>query len=332
MSVVTMRKLLEAGVHFGHQTRRWDPKMKPNIYTAKNGVYIINLEKTQEQLDTAYNAMKAIAERGGKVLFVGTKRQAQPVVMEEALRSGSFYVNQRWLGGILTNFRTIQKRIKRLIEIEEMEATGSINNYPKKEVAIIRKEAARLENFLGGIKEMKKLPDAVFVVEPKEEHNAVAEAKKLGIPVFGLCDTNCDPALVDYAIPSNDDAIKSIKLMMSLLADAIVETKGGILQDAYQEDESVEDITMADVIINVEKHAEEQEKRRRQKNEERRAKNNQRRFNSEKRFINRKENKTEATEATETVENKTVEAVATEGEEAPKKRTRKPAKKEEGEE
>ena len=239
---------------------------------------------------------------------------------------------QIWLGGTLTNFRTIQKRIKRLIEIEEMEASGTINVYPKKEVAIIRKEAARLENFLGGIKEMKKLPDAIVVVDPKEEHNAVAEAKKLGIPVFGLCDTNCDPALVDYAIPSNDDAIKSIKLMMSLLADAIVETKGGILQDAYQEDESVEDITMADVIINVEKHAEEQEKRRRQKNEERRAKNNQRRFNSEKRFINRKENKTEATEATETVENKTVEAVATEGEEAPKKRTRKPAKKEEGEE
>ena len=330
--LVSMRKLLESGVHFGHQTRRWDPKCKPFIYTAKNGIYIINLEKTLEKLDVAYAKMKEIAENGGKVLFVGTKKQSQQIILDEALRSGSFYINQRWLGGTLTNFRTIQKRIKRLIEIEEMEASGTINVYPKKEVAIIRKEAARLENFLGGIKEMKKLPDAIVVVDPKEEHNAVAEAKKLGIPVFGLCDTNCDPALVDYAIPSNDDAIKSIKLMMSLLADAIVETKGGILQDAYQEDESVEDITMADVIINVEKHAEEQEKRRRQKNEERRAKNNQRRFNSEKRFINRKENKTEATEATETVENKTVEAVATEGEEAPKKRTRKPAKKEEGEE
>ena len=330
--LVSMRKLLESGVHFGHQTRRWDPKCKPFIYTAKNGIYIINLEKTLEKLDVAYAKMKEIAENGGKVLFVGTKKQSQQIILDEALRSGSFYINQRWLGGTLTNFRTIQKRIKRLIEIEEMEASGTINVYPKKEVAIIRKEAARLENFLGGIKEMKKLPDAIVVVDPKEEHNAVAEAKKLGIPVFGLCDTNCDPALVDYAIPSNDDAIKSIKLMMSLLADAIVETKGGILQDAYQEDESVEDITMADVIINVEKHAEEQEKRRRQKDEERRAKNNQRRFNSEKRFINRKENKTEATEATETVENKTVEAVATEGEEAPKKRTRKPAKKEEGEE
>lgn len=274
MSVVTMRKLLEAGVHFGHQTRRWDPKMKPNIYTAKNGVYIINLEKTQEQLDTAYNAMKAIAERGGKVLFVGTKRQAQPVVMEEALRSGSFYVNQRWLGGILTNFRTIQKRIKRLIEIEEMEATGSINNYPKKEVAIIRKEAARLENFLGGIKEMKKLPDAVFVVEPKEEHNAVAEAKKLGIPVFGICDTNCDPALVDYPIPGNDDAARSIKLIVSLMADAIVETKGGLLSVAYTADEAAE-VTMEDVIINVEEQNAENERRRRARMEERRQRQNQ---------------------------------------------------------
>ena len=289
--LVSMRKLLENGVHFGHQTRRWDPKCKPFIYTAKNGIYIINLENTLKDVEVAYNKMKEIAENGGKVLFVGTKKQAQQIILDEALRSGSFYINQRWLGGTLTNFRTIQKRIKRLLEIEEMEASGTINVYPKKEMAVIRKEAARLENFLGGIKEMKKLPDAIVVVDPKEEHNAVAEARKLNIPVFGLCDTNCDPALVDYPIPSNDDAIKSIKLMMSLLADAIVETKGGILQDAYQEDENVADITMADVIVNVEKHAEEQEKRRRQKNEERRQKSNQKRFNSEKRFINRKENK-----------------------------------------
>ena len=289
--LVSMRKLLENGVHFGHQTRRWDPKCKPFIYTAKNGIYIINLENTLKDVEVAYNKMKEIAENGGKVLFVGTKKQAQQIILDEALRSGSFYINQRWLGGTLTNFRTIQKRIKRLLEIEEMEASGTINVYPKKEIAVIRKEAARLENFLGGIKEMKKLPDAIVVVDPKEEHNAVAEARKLNIPVFGLCDTNCDPALVDYPILSNDDAIKSIKLMMSLLADAIVETKGGILQDAYQEDENVADITMADVIVNVEKHAEEQEKRRRQKNEERRQKSNQKRFNSEKRFINRKENK-----------------------------------------
>ena len=277
MSVVTMRKLLEAGVHFGHQTRRWDPKMKPYIYTAKNNVYIINLEKTQEYLDTAYAAMKAIAERGGKVLFVGTKRQAQTVVLEESLRSGSFYVNQRWLGGILTNYRTIQKRIKRLLEIEQMEETGALSNYPKKEVALIRKEAARLENFLGGIKEMKKLPDAVFVVEPKEEHNAVAEARKLKIPVFGICDTNCDPAIVDYPIFGNDDAVRSIKLIISLMADAIVEAKGGLLSVAYTEDDAPE-VTMADVIINVEEQNAENERRRRARVEERRQRQNQRDF------------------------------------------------------
>lgn len=288
--LVSMRKLLENGVHFGHQTRRWDPRCKPFIYTAKNGIYIIDLEKTLQQLQIAYDKMKEIAEKGGKVLFVGTKKQAQQIILDESLRSGSFYINQRWLGGTLTNFRTIQRRIKRLLDIEEMESSGTIEVYPKKEIAAIRKQATRLENFLGGIKEMKKLPDAVVVVDPKEEHNAVAEARKLHIPVFGLCDTNCDPALIDYPIPSNDDAIKSIKLMMSLLADAIVETKGGILQDAYQEEEA-EDITMADVIINVEKHAEEQEKRRRAKYEERRNRQNQnqRRFNSEKRYINRKD-------------------------------------------
>ncbi len=200
MSVVSMKKLLESGVHFGHQTRRWNPKMKPNIYASRNGVYIINLEKTQVQLDDAYTAMKRITEEGGKVLFVGTKKQAQQIVMEEALRSGSFFVNQRWLGGLLTNFRTIQKRVKRLVEIEEMEASGLIEVYPKKEIAQIRKEKARLENFLGGIKEMKKLPNALFVVDPKEEHNAVAEAKKLGIPVFAMVDTNCGAEVVDFPI------------------------------------------------------------------------------------------------------------------------------------
>ncbi|MDO4500209.1 MAG: 30S ribosomal protein S2 [Erysipelotrichaceae bacterium] len=299
MNLVSMRKLLENGVHFGHQTRRWDPKCKPFIYTAKNGIYIINLEKTQEDLAVAYAKLKEITENGGKVLFVGTKKQAQQIVMDEATRSGSFYINQRWLGGTLTNFRTIQKRIKRLIEINEMETSGTINVYTKKEIALIRKEAQRLESFLGGIKEMKKLPDAVIVVDPKEDHNAVLEAKKLGIPVFGLADTNCNPAFVNYAVPANDDAIKSIKLMMSLLADAIVEAKGGILQDAYQEGEITDDITMADVIINVEKHAEEQEKRRRARNEERNRQNAQRfNRNSERRYINKKaENNTANAEA-----------------------------------
>ena len=306
--LVSMRKLLENGVHLGHQTRRWDPKCKPFIYTAKNGIYIINLEKTQEDLKVAYDKLKEIAENGGKVLFVGTKKQAQQIVLDEATRCGSFYINQRWLGGTLTNFRTIQKRIKRLIEINEMETSGTINVYTKKEIALIRKEASRLENFLGGIKEMKKLPDAVIVVDPMEDHNAVLEAKKLGIPVFGLTDTNCNPAFVDYAIPSNDDAVKSIKLMISLLADAIVEAKGGILQDAYQEDESVEDITMADVIINVEKHAEEQEKRRKARNEERMRQQNQNRGrfnrNSERRYIGKKENTEEAPVSNESEEKK----------------------------
>lgn len=270
MSVVSMKKLLEAGVHFGHQTRRWNPKMKPNIYASRNGVYIINLEKTQEQIEVAYNAMKEIAENGGKVLFVGTKKQAQGVVVEEALRSGSFYVNQRWLGGLLTNYRTIQKRVRRLIEIEEMEANGTLEIYPKKEIAQIRKQKARLENFLGGIKEMKKLPDAVFVVDPKEEHNAVAEAKKLGIPVFAMVDTNCDPEVVDYPIASNDDALRSVKLIITLIADAIVEAKGGLLSVAHDIDENEADVTMKDVIINVEEQIAENERRRRQRNEERR--------------------------------------------------------------
>ena len=274
MPIVSMRKLLESGVHFGHQTRRWNPKMKPNIYASRNGVYIINLEKTQEQLETAYNALKDIAEKGGKVLFVGTKKQAQTCVVEEVLRSGSFFVNQRWLGGLLTNFRTIQKRVKRLVEIEEMEASGILEVYPKKEIAQIKKEKARLENFLGGIKEMKKLPNAVFVIDPKEEHNAVAEAKKLGIPVFAMVDTNCDPEMVDYPIASNDDANRSVKLITTLMADAIVEAKGGLLSVAHNIDENETDVTMKDVIQNVEEQIAENERRRRQRIEERRNRRN----------------------------------------------------------
>ena len=225
MTVVSMRKMLENGVHFGHQTRKWNPKYRPYIYTSKNGVYIIDLAKTQEQLDVAYAALKELTENGGKVLFVGTKKQAQAAVLEEALRSGSFYVNQRWLGGTLTNFRTIQKSIKKLVDIEEMEANGTLSVYTKKEQSQMLKKKERLDNFLGGIKEMKKLPDAVFVVDPLEEHNAVAEAKKLHIPVFALIDTNADPNSVDYPIPANDDAVRSIKLMVSVIADAIVEER-----------------------------------------------------------------------------------------------------------
>lgn len=294
MAVVSMRKMLENGVHFGHQTRKWNPRMRPYIYTAKNGVYIIDLEKTREELEKAYAEIKRITEDGGKILFVGTKKQAQATILEEALRSGSFYVNQRWLGGTLTNYRTIQKSIKRLLEIEEMETSGTINRYTKKEQAQLLKKKERLDNFLGGIKEMKKLPDAIFVVDPLEEHNAVAEAKKLGIPVFALIDTNADPTSVDYPIPSNDDALRSVKLMVSLIADAVVEAKGGVLENAYQEDETVEDITMKDVIINVEQQAAEYEKRRRQKYEERRAQMQQRRYNGERRVFRRDGNGTRA--------------------------------------
>ena len=270
MSVVSMKKLLEHGTHYGHQTKKWNPKMKPYIYTARNKVYIINLEKTLEKLDDAYAAMRAIAEKNGKVLFVGTKKQAQQIVLDEALRSGAFYINQRWLGGTLTNFRTIQKRIKRLLDIQEMEAAGTLAVYPKKEIAQIKKEEARLENFLGGIKDMKKVPDAVFVVDPTEDYNAVLEAKKLGIPVFAITDTNADPDMIDCGIPANDDAIRSIKIMVSLMADAIVEAKGGILTYAHQEQDLEKDITMSDVIINVNQQNEENERRRRQRMEERR--------------------------------------------------------------
>ncbi len=295
MTVVSMRKMLENGVHFGHQTRKWNPKYRPYIYTSKNGVYIIDLAKTQEKLDVAYDALKTLTENGGKVLFVGTKKQAQATVLEEALRSGSFYVNQRWLGGTLTNFRTIQKSIKRLLEIEEMENNGTLAVYTKKEQSALLKKKERLDNFLGGIKEMKKLPDALFVVDPLEEHNAVAEAKKLGIPVFALIDTNADPNSVDYPIPSNDDAVRSIKLMVSVIADAIVEAKGGVLEVAHQEDETADDITMKDVMINVEQQAAEYERKRRQRYEERRQQMQNRRGgynnNGERRVFRRNENR-----------------------------------------
>lgn len=273
--IVSMKKLLENGVHFGHQTRRWNPKMKPYIYTSRNGVYIVDLNKTLEGIEAAYAELKAISERGGKVLFVGTKKQAADVIQEQALRSGSFYVNNRWLGGMLTNFRTIQKRVRRLVEIEEMEASGKIEVYTKKEQAGLHKEKAKLENSLGGVKEMKKLPDALFVIDPKEEHNAVAEAKKLGIPVFAMLDTNCDPDDADYPIPSNDDANRSIRLVTTLIADAIVDAKGGLLEMAYL-DEEENDVTMEDVIKNVEAQIAENE-RRRQRNEERRRRNAERR-------------------------------------------------------
>lgn len=254
MAVISMKKLLEVGVHFGHQTKRWNPKMAPYIFTSRNGIYIIDLKKSSDKIDEAYKALTDIAAAGGKVLFVGTKKQAQEAIAEEAIRSGSYYVNSRWLGGTLTNFKTIQRRIKRLIELEKMEEDGSLANYTKKEAIIMMKEKAKLEKNLGGIKEMKKLPDALFVVDPKAEHNAVAEAKILNIPVFGIVDTNCDPDEVDYVIPANDDAIRAVKLIVTAMADAVCEAKGEPTVVAYVKDEEEEDkeVTMNDAVASVE--------------------------------------------------------------------------------
>ncbi|HEX7057958.1 MAG TPA: 30S ribosomal protein S2 [Bacilli bacterium] len=227
MAVISMKQLLEAGVHFGHQTRRWNPKMEKYIFTERNGIYIIDLQKTVKKVEEAYNFVKSVAERGGSILFVGTKKQAQDSVAEEAARCGMFYVNQRWLGGTLTNFQTIQKRIERLHELERMEEDGTFAVLPKKEVILLNKEKARLEKFLGGIKGMKGLPDAIFVIDPRKERIAVAEAKKLGIPLVGIVDTNCDPDEIDYIIPGNDDAIRAVRLLTGKMADAVIEAHQG---------------------------------------------------------------------------------------------------------
>lgn len=227
MSVISMKQLLEAGVHFGHQTRRWNPKMKKYIFTERNGIYIIDLQKTVKKVEEAYNFVKELAANNGTVLFVGTKKQAQESVKLEAERSGMFYVNQRWLGGTLTNFETIQTRIRRLKDIEKMAEDGTFDVLPKKEVGQLIKEQERLEKFLGGIKEMKRLPNALFIIDPRKERIAVAEARKLQIPIVGIVDTNCDPDEIDYVIPANDDAIRAVKLLTSKMADAILEAKQG---------------------------------------------------------------------------------------------------------
>lgn len=227
MSVISMKQLLEAGVHFGHQTRRWNPKMKKYIFTERNGIYIIDLQKTVKKVEEAYNWVKELAANGGTILFVGTKKQAQDSVKEEAIRSGMFYVNHRWLGGTLTNFETIQKRIGRLKDIERMAEDGTFDVLPKKEVVQLRKEQEKLEKFLGGIKDMKQLPDALYIIDPRKERIAVAEAHKLNIPIVGIVDTNCDPDEIDVVIPANDDAIRAVKLLTGKLADAILEAKQG---------------------------------------------------------------------------------------------------------
>ena len=242
MSVISMKQLLEAGVHFGHQTRRWNPKMAPYIYTERNGIYIIDLQKTVYMVDDAYNAVKDIAANGGTILFVGTKKQAQDSIKAEAERCGMFYVNQRWLGGMLTNFKTIQSRIKRLKEIEQMSEDGTFDVLPKKEVIKLRKEWDKLEKNLGGIKEMDRIPDAIFIIDPKKERICVQEAETLGITLIGIADTNCDPEELDYIIPGNDDAIRAVRLITSTMANAVIEAKQGVDagSDASEDEEAEE--------------------------------------------------------------------------------------------
>ncbi|HEY9582043.1 MAG TPA: 30S ribosomal protein S2 [Savagea sp.] len=240
MAIISMKQLLEAGVHFGHQTRRWNPKMKPYIFVERNGIYIIDLQKTVKKLEEAYKFMRQVGEDGGQVLFVGTKKQAQDAVKEEAERAGMYYVNQRWLGGMLTNFETIQKRVARMKEIEKMEEDGIFDVLPKKEVSELMKEHARLVKFLGGIREMKRVPDVMFVVDPRKEHIAVAEANKLNIPIVGIVDTNCDPDEIDYVIPANDDAIRAVRLLTSKMADALIEGNQGEDEEVAQEETTEE--------------------------------------------------------------------------------------------
>ena len=243
MAVVAMKQLLEAGVHFGHQTKRWDPKMAEYIYQARNGIHIIDLQKTSKKIDEAYAFVKEIAEEGQDILFVGTKKQAQECVKEAAEKSGMFYVDQRWLGGMLTNFKTIRTRVERLKKLEAMEQDGTFDVLPKKEVAALRNEMEKLEKNLGGIKEMTKLPGAIFVVDPKNERIAVLEAKKLGIPVVRLVDTNCSPVDVDYPMPGNDDAIRAVKLITDVMANAVIEGRQGEILEPTSENQEQEPAT-----------------------------------------------------------------------------------------
>ena len=237
MAVVSMNYLLETGVHFGHQTKRWNPKMKEYIFTSRDYIYIIDLQKTAKKIEEAYAALKEIALNGGKVLFVGTRKQASEAIVEEAKRSNSYYVSERWLGGTLTNFKTIRRRVKRLEEIEKMEKDGTFDLLPKKERIGLKKEYSKLDKLLCGIRDMHKLPDALYIVDPSKEAIAIKEAKKLGIPVFGIVDTNCDPDDVDYVIPGNDDAIRAVKLITGVMANAIVEANGGKIVDYVKEDD-----------------------------------------------------------------------------------------------
>jgi len=296
MAVVSMNSLLESGVHFGHQTRRWNPKMKEYIFGAREDIYIIDLKKTAELLEVAYAEIKRIAENGGKVLFVGTKKQAQEASREEATRSGMYFVNERWLGGTLTNFRTIRGRVRRLEEIEKMEKDGTFDALPKKEVIQIKKEYEKLDKYLRGIRNMRRLPEALIIVDPKKEINAIREARKLNIPVFGLVDTNCDPDDVDYVIPGNDDAVRSVKTILGVLANAICEVTNGQMVDFSKGN---------DKEINMEDALNKAPMRRDNRNFRRDNKNNNYKNNRNNNF--KKENNAKKEEVKEI--KKTVEAV-----------------------
>ena len=241
MAVVSMKQLLEAGVHFGHQTRRWNPKMARFIFTERNGIYIIDLQKTVKKMDEAYNFVRDLAAEGGKIVFVGTKKQAQESIKSEAERCNQYFVNERWLGGMLTNFQTIEKRVKRLKTLEKQAEDGTFEVLPKKEVTLLKHEMEKLQKYLGGIKDMKKLPDALFIIDPKKEEIAVAEARKLNIPIIATVDTNCDPDVIDYPIPANDDAIRGIELLTSLMADAVLEGNQGNQTEAGAAEETTEE-------------------------------------------------------------------------------------------
>ena len=298
MAVVSMNYLLEAGVHFGHQTKRWNPKMKEYIFTSRDEIYIIDLQKTAKKIEEAYAALKNIVENGGKVLFVGTRKQAQEAVKEEALRSESYYVNERWLGGTLTNFRTIRKRVKRLEDIEKMEKDGTFDLLPKKEVIKLKKEYDKLNKVLCGIRDMHKLPQALYIVDPSKEEIAIKEARILGIPVFGIVDTNCDPDMVDYVIPGNDDAIRGVKLITGVMANAIVEANGGKLVDYVSDDRTSNPNEIMQRAVDSVKKREERPRRF----EDNRRDDNRGRFNKGKRFERRsfvKESNKEKVEAKE---------------------------------
>jgi len=294
MTVVSMNYLLEAGVHFGHQTKRWNPKMKEYIFTSRDDIYIIDLQKTAKKIEEAYQALNKIAQEGGKTIFVGTRKQAQEAIKEEALRSDSFYVTERWLGGTLTNFRTIRKRVKRLEEIEKMEENGTFDLLPKKEVAGLKKEYDKLNKLLCGIRSMDRLPQAMFIVDPQKEDIAIREARRLNIPVFGIVDTNCDPDAVDYVIPANDDAIRAVKLITGVMANAIVEANGGKIVDyvSGKTEENGQDIM---------KRAVESVKRKEERKPNNKPFDKNRRFNKENNEV-KDVNKTEKVETKEKVE------------------------------